>query len=152
MPELYDLPTAGGVERAPAPHPVARRPSRDDRAVGWVVSAALVLAVLGVLNVMYGIAAISRSTFYVRDARYMFGDLNTYGWVLLVLGVAQLCASLGILAWARWARWVGIASAGANAVAQLLFLPSAPLLALALFGADLLVLYGLIAYGGRRTA
>lgn len=150
MPELYDLPTAGGVDRAPAPRPAERR--RDDRGVGWLVSAALVIAVLGVLNVIYGIAAISRSTFYVRDAKYLFGDLNAYGWILLVLGVAQLCASLGILAWARWARWVGIASAGANAIGQLLFLPSAPLAALALFGADLLVLYALVAYGGRRTA
>jgi hypothetical protein len=45
----------------------------------------------------YGIAAIDNAHFYVANARYVFGDLNTWGWFLLALGVAQGFAERGEL-------------------------------------------------------
>ena len=45
-------------------------------------------------------------------------------------------------------RWLGVGIAGLNAVAQLLIMPAYPLWALCLFSLDVLVMYGLIAYGG----
>jgi hypothetical protein len=151
MPERRQAATAVRDDGTRAAGPAEPRPPRRDRGIGWMVSAALVIGLAGTMNVIYGIAAISRSAFYVQDARYVFGDLRTYGWIILAIGIAQLCASLGILAFAQWARWVGVASAGANLVAQLLFVPAAPLAALAVFALDLLVLYALIVHGGRRT-
>ena len=47
------------------------------------------LAMLATLNVIEGIAAVSNSTFFVNDAKYILSDLNTWGWVLIVLGVIQ---------------------------------------------------------------
>ena len=41
-------------------------------------------------------------------------------------------------------------AAGSNAIVQILFLPAFPLAALAIFGLDILIMYGLVAYGGRR--
>jgi hypothetical protein len=41
--------------------------------------------------------------------------------------------------------------AGVNAIVQLLFIASNPFLSLALFSVDLLVIFGLIAYGGHRA-
>ena len=61
-------------------------------------------------------------------------------------------AGLGIYAGSEAARWVGIASAAINALIQMFILPAYPLWALAVFAIDILILYGLIAYGGRRTA
>jgi hypothetical protein len=121
----------------------------SDHAVGWVVFAAIVLAFVGTLNVIYGIGAIATSGFYVRDTQYVLGDLETYGWVMLVVGAVQFCAALGLLAFAQWARWLGVASAAVNAIVQLLVMPAAPFLALALLAVDVLVVYGLIAYGQR---
>jgi hypothetical protein len=46
---------------------------------------------------------------------------------------------------------VEIVTAGLNSIVQLLFLPAYPFLALALFTVDVLIIYGLIAYGGRRA-
>jgi hypothetical protein len=128
------------------------RDDESDHAVGWIVFAAIVLAVLGVLNGIYGIAAIASSDAYSKDAVYVLGNLETYGWLMLLIGVVQFCASLGVLAFARWARWVGAASAAANAMVQLLVMPAAPLLALALLAVDVLVVYALVAYGGRWQA
>ncbi len=137
--------------RRPRAAPAARsRPQhRADHSAGWLAFAAVMVGLGGILNTIYGIAAISGSTFYVQDAKYVIGDLKTFGWILLALGVVQILASGGILAWVGWARWVGVASATLNALALLLFVPSYPFLALALFAVDLLVIYGLVAYGGR---
>ena len=125
------------------------RHDEADRAVGWMVFAAIVLGLVGVLSGIYGIAAIASSDFYVTDTQYVLGNLETYGWAMLVVGVVQFCASLGVLAFAQWARWLGVASAAVNAIVQLLVMPAAPFLAVALLTVDVLVVYGLIAYGQR---
>jgi len=39
--------------------------------------------------------------------------------------------------------------AGINSIIQLIFLPAYPFLALSIFTLDILVIYGLVAYGGR---
>jgi hypothetical protein len=117
---------------------------------GWVTYAGVMLSILGVVNIIYGIAAIDSANFYVNNARYVFSDLNTWGWVIGIIGAIQFCAAFSIFGGTSWGRWVGVGSAGLNAIAQLLFLPAYPFLALALFSMDILVVYGLVAHGGRR--
>jgi hypothetical protein len=124
----------------------------DMEGSGWVAFAGVMLTIVGVMNIIYGIAAIDDANFYVNDAKYVFSDLNTWGWIVLVIGVLQFCAAFSIFGGTSWGRWVGIGTAGLNAIAQLLFLPAYPFLALALFAIDILIIYGLVAYGGRRTA
>jgi hypothetical protein len=119
---------------------------------GWATFAGVMLSIVGVLNIIYGIAAIDNANFYVNDARYVISDLNTWGWVLLVVGAIQFCAAFSIFGGTSWGRWAGVLTAGVNSLAQLLFLPAYPLLALALFSVDILIIYGLIAHGGRRSA
>jgi len=122
-----------------------------EEGTGWITFAGILLSIIGVLNVVYGIAAISNSKFYVRDVSYVFSDLKTWGWVVLIIGAIQFCAAFSVFAGTEWGRWVGIITAALNSVAQLFFLPSYPFLALAIFTLDILVIYGLVAYGGRRT-
>lgn len=117
---------------------------------GWVLYAGIMLMIVGSLNFLLGVAAVSNSAFYVHDANYMFSDLKTYGWILLVIGAIQFCAAFAIWAGTEWGRWVGVVSAGLNAIAQLLFIPSAPLVSLAVFSLDILVIYALLAYGGHQ--
>jgi hypothetical protein len=123
----------------------------EPQGYGWVVFAAVLILLAATLNVIYGLAAIGNSQFYVSDTHFVISNLKTWGWVVLAFGVIQYCAALGILVQASWARWTGVAVAGVNAVIQLVFLPAAPFLALSVFALDLLVIYGLIAYGGREA-
>src|SRR5437763_6781455 len=109
---------------------------------GWVVFAGSMLALVGTLNFIYGIAAVSNSKFYAHDVTYVISNLNTYGWVLLVLGTIQFLAAFGIFAGSEFAKWIGILSAAANAIVQMLALPAYPFLSLTLFTTDLLVIYG----------
>jgi hypothetical protein len=67
-----------------------------------------------------------------------------------VLGAVQLLVAFGIWARTKGVRWFGIAVAGLNAVAQLLFISSYPFWSLTLFTLDILVIYGLAAYGAKR--
>lgn len=117
---------------------------------GWVMFAGIVIMIAGTLNIIYGIAAISNSHFYTANAHYVISSLNTWGWVILIIGILQFCAAMGIWGKATWARWVGVFVASINAIIQLIFIPAYPFLALAIFTLDLLVVYGLVAYGGRE--
>ena len=110
------------------------------------------LAMVGTLNVIDGIAAISKSTFFTENARYIISDLNTFGWVVLILGSLQVLVALGIWAKTPGVRWVGVAVASVNAIAQLLFIPAYPFWSLTLFTLDILVIYGLLAHGKRSVA
>ena len=63
---------------------------------------------VGTLNVIDGIAAISNSTFFTENARYVISDLNTFGWIVLILGSVQVLAAFGI--WAKTPACAGSVS------------------------------------------
>lgn len=116
---------------------------------GWLYYSIVLLAIAGFLNGIGGIAAIGDSQFFTKDSHYVWGSLNTYGWVILVLGVAQLLIALGIYSRNQAARWLGVLALSINAIAMLMMLPAYPLWALAIFALDLIAIYGLIAHGQR---
>jgi hypothetical protein len=122
------------------------------RGDGWLIFAGVMLAILSVMNVIGGIAAIDDSKVYVRGAEYTFGDLNTWGWVLLCTGVVQGLAAFGVWVRNQIARWLGVGFAALNMLAQFLFLPAFPLWCIAMIAIDTMVIYGLAAYGGRNAA
>lgn len=130
-------------------HRATARPVQDES--GWVTFAATLLGILGTLNIIYGIAAISDSRVYANDVTYVFGSLNSWGWLLLFGGALQLLVAFGVWNGNELARWGGVLLASLNAIIQLFFIPAMPFLALALFAIDILAIYGLIAYGGQRA-
>jgi hypothetical protein len=125
-------------------------PRYEPSGAGWIVFATVMLGLAGLWNFIDGIAAISSAHVYVADANYVFGDLNTWGWIVMFLGVLQVLAALALMSGSKWARWFGIAVAGLNAVGQLCFVPAYPWWALAMFAVDVLIIYGLAVYGGSR--
>jgi hypothetical protein len=119
---------------------------------GWVTFAGVMIVIAGVLNTIYGIAAIDKATFFTQNAKYVFADLKTFGWFVLILGVAQIFAALAIWNGTGWGRWFGVACAAVNMILQMLWIPSAPFLALTILVLDILVVYALVVYGGQRRA
>ncbi len=117
---------------------------------GWVVFAGIMVLVAGVLNCIYGIAAIDNADFFIEDQRFIFSDLATWGWIILIIGSVQLVAAMSIFAGNELGRWIGLVSASIGAIGALLTLPGYPFYSLAVFSIDILVVYGLAAYGGRR--
>jgi hypothetical protein len=121
------------------------------KGAGWLVFAGIMILILGVVNTIGGIAAIDDANFFTATgAHYQIANLNTWGWVILIVGVMQLIAAFSIWAGNAYGRWVGSISAGANIIAQLFLIAAFPLWSMTLIGLDVLVIYGLIVYGGQR--
>ena len=74
------------------------------RGAGRVVFVAILLLMVGTLNIIYGIGAISDANFYVNDTRYIFTNLHTMGWVLVILGVIQLTGGFSLMAGNAYGR------------------------------------------------
>jgi hypothetical protein len=125
----------------------------DDTAqgAGWLTFAGIVVLIAGILNAIWGIAAIDSANFFIEDERFIFSDLNTWGWIILVIGVIQVFAAFSIWSGGQFGRWIGIFGASASAIGALLSIPGYPFWSLAVFGLDLLIIYGLSAYGGQRS-
>ena len=127
-----------------APREAGRSRPRPES--GWLLFAGIMIAIVGVLNVIYGIAAIDSSSFFVADSRYIVSDLNTWGWVVLILGVLQLAAAFSIWNGGTFGRLFGIAMASFNSIIALLTIPAYPFWSLAIFAVDILIIYGLVTY------
>jgi hypothetical protein len=117
---------------------------------GWVLFAAIMMGLLGVWNVFEGIAGISSAHVFVANANYVFSDLNTWGWIILILGVGQIIASMVLLTGSEIARWFGIGVASVNALGQLAFAPAYPVWGLLMFSVDVVIIYSLAMYAGKR--
>jgi hypothetical protein len=115
---------------------------------GWVTFAGVMLFIVGVLNVIYGIAAIGDSKFFVQDQKYILSNLNTWGWVTLVLGVLQLFAAFSLWSGGVYGRAVAILAASLSAVGALLSIPAYPLWSLAIFAIDVIIIHQVAKYGG----
>jgi hypothetical protein len=125
-------------------------PYADPEGAGWIVFAGIMLMIVAILNVIYGIAAIGNSKFFVADQKYIISDLKTWGWITLILGIVQGIAAYSIWAGNQFGRWFGILVAGLSAIGALLSIPAYPFWSLAIFAVDILIIYGLAAYGGQH--
>ncbi len=123
----------------------------EPRGLGLVFFAAMMLLVVGIFNLIDGIAAIANSHFFVANAHYVIGDLRAWGWVALILGILQILAGVGVIAGNQAARWFGIGIIGLNLIAQLFAIPAYPFWALVIIAFDVFALYGLCVYGSREN-
>ena len=124
----------------------------EEKGFGWLLFAATMLGLAGILSVLDGIIALSRGKFYTANSSYVFTDLRTWGWITLIIGALLIVAAMGVFSGSGFARWFGILAAGLNAIG-LFGSPTAqqyPFWSLIIFALDILVIYALAVYGGKR--
>ena len=118
------------------------------RGAGRATFAAVLLLIAGTLNIIYGIGALDKANIYANDTRYIFSDLNTMGWVLIVLGVVQLTGGFSLMAGKTYGRVIGIVGAGLGAIGALLSVGGAnPWWSLAVFALCVYILQGILVLG-----
>ena len=118
------------------------------RGAGRSVFAGVLLLIAGFLNIIYGIGALDDANVFVNDKRYIFTNLNTLGWVLIILGVIQLTGGFSLLAGNTYGRVIGIVAGTLGAMGALLSIGGAyPWWSLAIFALCVYVVYGIIVYG-----
>jgi hypothetical protein len=120
----------------------------DARGGGWLAFAGTLLVLVGAFNLVDGIVAVSKHEYVVDDL--LFGDLTAWGWLMIAFGVGQVVAGVAVFARAFWGSLFGIVMVGFNAIGQLGFLRHYPVWSTIIIAVDVLVIYALTAYGGRR--
>jgi|ERR1700733_6009578 hypothetical protein len=117
----------------------------QDRGSGWRMFAGILFTLVGIFNFIDGIVAISNA--HYLNSHLVFGDLKSWGWTMLILGIIIFLVGLGIIAGQAWAVFAGIVLAVFDAIGQLLFLPSYPVWSIIMIAVDVFVIYGLAMYG-----
>jgi hypothetical protein len=122
------------------------------RGVGSALFVGILLMVAGILNITYGIAAVSNSKFFAEDTQFVFSSLHTWGWITIILGVIELTAAFSLFAGGVYGRAIGIAAATLGAIGALLDVGGVhPWWSLGIFAVCLVCIHGLIVLGEPNT-
>jgi hypothetical protein len=122
----------------------------EEKGFGWLLFAATMLGLAGILSLFDGIAALSKASFYAANAHYVFSDLRTWGWIMLAVGALLIVAAMGVFSGSGFARWFGILAAALNLIAHFGAIQSYPFWSLIVITLDILVIYALAVYGGQK--
>ena len=110
--------------------------------------AAILLMIVGTINIIYGIGALDDANIFVNDSRFILDNLNTLGWVLIILGVIQLTASFSLFAGNTYGRVIWIIGTSLGALGAVLSIGgNDPWWSLVVFASCVYVLHGLIVFG-----
>ena len=115
---------------------------------GWITFAGILLIMVGVFNIIDGIAAITNSDYLANQL--LFSNMNAWGWFFLIWGIIQIAAGFAIFSGASWGAIVGVVAAFINVIAQLSWARTYPVWAVSAMVIDVLVIYALVVYGGQK--
>jgi hypothetical protein len=123
------------------------------RGAGRVVFAAIVLLIVGTINIVYGIGALDDANIFVNDTRFILSNLNTLGWVLIVLGLIQLTAGFSLMGGRAYGRVIGIIAGSLGAIGALLSIGgNNPWWSLGVFFLCVFVVHGIVVFGEDERA
>jgi hypothetical protein len=123
------------------------------RGAGRVVFAATLLILVGTINIIYGIGALDDAHIFVNDTRYVFTNLNTMGWVLIILGVVQLTGGFSLISGNTYGRVIGIIGGSLGAIGALFSIGgNNPWWSLCVFALCIYVVYGIIVFDPEERA
>jgi hypothetical protein len=118
------------------------------RGTGRAIFAAILLIMVGVLNVIYGIGALDDANIFTGSRRFVLDDLNTLGWVLIILGVIQLTGGFSLMAGNTYGRVIGMVGGILGAIGALLSIGDGnPWWSLAIFALCVYIVHGIVVLG-----
>jgi hypothetical protein len=113
-----------------------------------VIFAATLLLLVGTLNMIYGIGALDDANIYKGDTRYVLDNLNTMGWVLIVLALIQLTAGFSLMAGNAYGRFMGIFAGSLGAIGAILSIGQGnPWWSLCVFALCVYIVHGIMIFG-----
>jgi hypothetical protein len=115
---------------------------------GWIAFAGWIMVIIGMLDIFEGLIAIIRKSYYsFSPSGLIVFNVQTWGWVTLLWGIAIGLTGMALLAGAGWARWLTIILVSVNIIGQLGFLGASPytIWMLTVIALNFTVLYALIA-------
>jgi hypothetical protein len=121
------------------------------RGAGWLAFSATMLVVSGVFKIFDALWAFKYDDEVSEEVQTVVfeNDLQSWGWVWLGVGIVLVLAGIAVVSGAEWARWVGIVAAALAAMSFLPWIYYQPLWTILSVTLAVMVIYGLVAYGGR---
>jgi hypothetical protein len=121
---------------------------RRGRGTGWIVFAGVLMILAGGNMAINGLWALHASTQVEKtigdSLLFSSGNLDTWGWIYLLVGVVVAIAGIMVFFRAAFGMWIGIAAASVQAIFAFfwIFSPYWPA-ALIVIAVDLLVIHAL---------
>ena len=126
----------------------------EPRGLGWSAFAGIMIMLSGSISFIQGLWALDHkndAAAKVAGTQLSYGNLETWGWIVLIWGIVVFCAGIAIFVRMQWARWVGVIAASISLLLSFFWVFAFPIAAFSVMFIDLLVLYALFAYGGRDS-
>jgi len=123
------------------------------RGTGRAMFAAILLLIVGTLNIIYGIGALDSANIFTANQRFILTNLNTLGWVLVILGIVQLTGGISLLAGNTYGRVIGIVGGSLGAIGALFSIGDGnPWWSLAVFALCVYIVHGIVMLGEDERA
>ena len=123
------------------------------RGAGRAAFAATLLLIVGFINIVYGIGALDNANIFAGDTRYILSDLNTLGWVLIVLGLIQMTAAFSLFGGNAYGKIIAIIAGSLGAIGALFSIGDGnPWWSLAVFALCIYVVWGVAEFGEEDPA
>ena len=119
---------------------------------GWKVFAGIMILIVGALNVFDGLVGLTQENYikqFTNGQLPITNNVKTWSWVVLILGIIMILAGFLIFSGNMFGRVVGILVAALNLLVQLAYLNHNTFWSFTMILIDILVIYGLVAHGGR---
>lgn len=121
---------------------------RSGWAAGWATFAAAMLGLIGMFQILTGIAGLANDEFYLESPNFVFDfDATAWGWIHLLLGIILMASAVGIMVGNVAARTVGVIVALISAITNFGFIPMYPVYAIVMIAVNITVIWSLTAHG-----
>ena len=118
------------------------------RGAGRAAFAATLLLIVGFINIVYGIGALDNANIFAGDTRFILSNLNTMGWVLIVLGLIQLTAGFSLFSGNAYGKVIAIIAGSLGAIGALFSIGDGnPWWSLAVFALCIYIVAGVVEFG-----
>ena len=122
--------------------------------VGWLIFAAVIMAILGVFHAMAGLVALFNDDYYVVTEGGLVIDVDyaAWGWAHLVLGVVLGFAAFSLASGRMFGRVVGVIVASVSAIVNIAFLAASPVWSVTMIALAIIVIYAAVVHGRELEA
>ena len=116
---------------------------------GWVFFAGIMMIISGIFELIAGLTALLRHTWYlVTSHNLLILNYTAWGWIDMAIGLLILLAGFSVLHGSTWARVVGVILASLSAVGSLSNVSAYPIWSIVVITIDILIIYALTVHGG----
>ena len=114
-------------------------------ALGFTALAAVLMLLSGGANILEGIAAVIRGSFFVSLPHYTYNiTANHWGWIHIAAGIVVFLAGVALFMDKTWARAVGVALASLSLLLNLVYIPYFPAWSIVVIAIDAFIIWALL--------